>query len=126
MSGIITPSVPVTQTIESGKALAKFLGLSEELPEMITLAGSARLVLSSKRDAYYVTTTDSCSCKAGQYGRICKHRKPEGNQPSKAAIYQARQREMRTRARVGLSGPVDSIKPTESWANGYNGPVEVV
>ena len=41
---------PVTQTIESGKALAKFLGLSEELPESIALANGARLTLSSKKD----------------------------------------------------------------------------
>jgi hypothetical protein len=64
---------PVTQTIESGKVLAKFLGLAEELPTEIRLANGARLVLSSKRDAYYIVVRGKCSCKAGQYGRQCKH-----------------------------------------------------
>ena len=44
---------PVTQTIDSGKALAKFLGMKEELPETIALANGARLTLSSKKDCYY-------------------------------------------------------------------------
>ena len=66
---------PVTQTIESGKALAKFLGLSEELPESIALANGARLILSSKKDAYYYTTLQSCTCKAGQNHKICRHRR---------------------------------------------------
>ncbi len=115
MTGDLIPQMPVTQTIESGKALAKFLGLTEETPEIITLAGGARLVLSSKKDAYYMTTAKGCSCKAGQYGRMCKHRKPEGNHPSKAAIYQARQREMRARAKAGLIAPVDSLMPEGSF-----------
>src|SRR5271157_3634130 len=66
---------PVTQTIDSGKALAKFLGLSEELPETIVLANDARLTLSSKKDCYYMTTPQSCTCKAGTYGQICRHRR---------------------------------------------------
>lgn len=64
-----------TQTIESVKALAEYLGIQDRLPETIQLAGSVRLTLSSKRDAYYVTTSQGCSCKAGQYSRMCKHRK---------------------------------------------------
>ena len=57
---------PVTQTIDGGKALAKFLGLSEELPETIALANGARLVLSTKRDCYYFTSEKGCTCKAGR------------------------------------------------------------
>ena len=73
---------PVTQTIDSVKALAKFLGLSEGLPETIALAGGARLTLSSKKDCYYFTNARGCSCKAGQYGRMCRHRKAlEGSKP---------------------------------------------
>lgn len=111
MAENLIPQMPVTQTIESGKALAKFLGLKEELPEIISLAGGARLVLSAKRDAYYMTTAKSCSCRAGQFGKACKHRKPEGNQPSQAELYQRRQRELRARAKAGLEPVVDSIKP---------------
>jgi hypothetical protein len=64
-----------TQTIDSGKALAKFLGMKEEVPETIGLANGARLVLSSKHDAYYMVTSKGCTCRAGQYGRMCKHRR---------------------------------------------------
>lgn len=66
---------PVTQTIDSGKALAKFLGLEGDLPQVISLAKGARLSLSAKRDCYYYTNSRSCSCRAGLYGKICKHRK---------------------------------------------------
>ena len=66
---------PVTQTIESGKALASFLGMKEELPVVISLANGARLTLSSKKDCYYFTSEKSCTCKAGTYGWMCKHRK---------------------------------------------------
>lgn len=64
----------MTQSIDSGRTLAKYLGMKESLPETIQLANGTRLTLSSKKDAYYVTTAQGCSCKAGQYGRICKHR----------------------------------------------------
>ena len=66
---------PVTQTIDSVEALAQYLGMKEDLPETIALANGARLVLSTKRDCYYMTTPKSCSCRAGQFGRMCKHRK---------------------------------------------------
>jgi hypothetical protein len=91
--------------------------MAEETPEIISLANDARLVLSSKQDCYYMATVKSCSCKAGQYGRMCKHRKPllEGDQPSQAAIYQARQRELHARAKAGLSEPVDRIRSHEPF-----------
>jgi hypothetical protein len=64
---------PTTQTIESGKALAKFLGLSEELPESIALANGARLTLSIKGDCFYVTSSQGCSCPEFAYRRTCEH-----------------------------------------------------
>ena len=77
MSGkiIFEGTNPVTQTIESGKALASFLGMKEELPVVISLANGARLTLCSKKDCYYFTSEKGCTCKAGTYGRLCKHRK---------------------------------------------------
>ena len=90
MSGkvLIQGNLSVTQIIDSGKALAAFLKMDETLPETIPLANGARLVLSSKKDAYYVTTPDSCTCKAGSYGRLCRHRKeifrPHGHGQSMA------------------------------------------
>ena len=73
-TNLLDGSYPVTQTIESGKALAKFLGMKEELPETIALNG-ARLTLNSKKDAYYYTTLQSCTCMAGQNHKICRHRR---------------------------------------------------
>jgi hypothetical protein len=108
MSGNLLDGLnPVTQTIDSGKALAKFLGLSEELPAIIPLANGARLTLSSKKDCYYMTTPKSCSCKAGQYGRICKHRESQ----SEAQAYQARKKEINAQIKAGIIKlePVDSI-----------------
>ena len=66
---------PCNANNRSGKALAKFLRLSKELPESIALANGARLTLSSKKDAYYYTTLQSCTCKAGQNHKICRHRR---------------------------------------------------
>jgi hypothetical protein len=66
---------PMTQSIESGKALAKFLGLKEEMPKIIPLAKGSQLTLSSKRDAYYFTTLQSCTCPAGEHHKICYHRR---------------------------------------------------
>jgi hypothetical protein len=112
MAGKLIPSIPVTQTIDSGKALAKFLGLAEETPGIISLANGARLVLSSKRDCYYVATAKSCSCRAGQFGKVCKHRRPLlGAEKSAAELYQEKQRARRAAAKT-LS-PVDSIMPRE-------------
>ncbi len=75
MSGNLLDGLnPVTQTIESVKALASFLGMKEELPEIIALANGARLTLSSKKDCYYFTNAKGCTCRAGTYGRICRHR----------------------------------------------------
>jgi len=49
--------------------------MKEELPETIALANGARLTLSSKKDCYYFTSEKGCTCRAGTYGRICRHRK---------------------------------------------------
>ena len=67
------PTGPVTQEIGAGLALARFLGIAEELPEKISLAGGMQLTLSSKADCYYVTTARSCTCPAGQHHKICRH-----------------------------------------------------
>ena len=96
---------PVTQTINSGKALAQFLGLEEALPQVIPLANGARLSLSSKEDCYYFTNSRGCSCRAGQFGRDCKHKKAlqeEIPSPSPAPSLRASRRE-KARASVAQS-----------------------
>ena len=115
---------PVTQTIDSGKALAKFLGIKEELPEIIALANGARLTLSSKKDCSYYTSEKGCTCKAGQYGRICRHRKAlEGSKPRGQSMAQtleehdknlykmpkSYQRMVRTAREVAESEPLELI-----------------
>jgi hypothetical protein len=121
---------PVTQTIDSGKALAKFLGIKEDLPQIISLANGARLSLSTKKDCYYFVNEKGCSCRAGQYNQLCKHRKAlqDGSSISpspraQARAYQARQQAAREKAKAGLAQPVDSIKPEGKWPGGHNGPV---
>jgi hypothetical protein len=49
----------ITRATRSGKVLVKFLGLAEEILEVRSLIGDARLVLNSKRDAYYTTAAKS-------------------------------------------------------------------
>ena len=89
MNNLLDGLNPVTQTIESGKVLASFLGMKEELPEIIALANGAQLTLSSKRDCYYYTSEKVCTCKAGTYGRICRHRKAlESSRPHGQSLAQ--------------------------------------
>ena len=100
MSGNLLDGIvgATSQTIESVKALAKFLGLKEELPEAIALANGARLTLSSKKGCYYYTSDKVCTCKAGTYGRICRHRKvmegpkPRGQTMAETLLKLARER----------------------------------
>jgi hypothetical protein len=131
---------PVTQTIDSGKALAQYLSLGEDLPQVINLANGARLSLSSKRDCYYFTNSRGCSCRAGQFGRDCKHKKallgeassssslssspapsPQAVRREEARIsvaqsraqaqaYQARQRQLQAQARR-ISSPMTEEEP---------------
>jgi hypothetical protein len=63
--------------------------MKEELPETIALANGARLTLSSKKDCYYFTNAKVCTCKAGTYGRICRHRKAlESSKPRGQSLAQ--------------------------------------
>ena len=70
---------PVTQTVDAVKSLLTYTGrATDPLPTDVSLEnGRLVLVLSSKKDAYYCTTSRSCSCPAAAYhpGRRCKHQK---------------------------------------------------
>ena len=72
---LLQGNLGTTQRIDSVKALAQFLGLGDALPPVINLANGAQLTLSSKKDCYYFTNSRSCSCRAGLYWKICKHRR---------------------------------------------------
>jgi len=81
---------PKTQSTESVKALLAWKKVSyDPLPEFVEMGkGDSRLVLvlSNKKDAYYVTTPRSCSCPSAVYnhGKPCKHSRKYFPQPKKS------------------------------------------
>lgn len=143
MLGKTILATPLTQSAEAVKQLIEFV-IGEpcrELPTTFTLANGAQLTKSNKGDAYYVTTPTACSCPARTYhpDQPCKHMVAllASNSKDQARAYQARQRELRARAKAGSSlpepqesskrlarPPEDSIKPEGKWPGGHNGPVE--
>ena len=76
---IIKLENPQTQTIDSVKTLLAFVGRSADpLPSDVSLEnGRLVLVLSNKRDCYYVATARACSCPANTWhpGQPCKHQR---------------------------------------------------
>lgn len=53
----------------------KAMGKPVHRPDIIKLHGERALVKSSDGKAYYYTTRTSCTCAAGQHGKMCRHRK---------------------------------------------------
>ena len=67
---------PITQSVEAVKNLLTFVGRSADpLPTDVTLDnGRLVLILSNKKDCFYVTTASRCSCPSAAYrGGRCKH-----------------------------------------------------
>ena len=107
---IVEVKSPVTQTTEATVLLLKYLGKPfDPLPQEVRLPGAV-LVLSNKKDCYYVTTEKACSCPSATYrpGQSCKHQRK--HYPQK----------VETRS---MADALDSIRPTGKWAGGHNGPV---
>lgn len=75
---LLDSGCPITQSIDSVKALLTWKGRgSEPLPKFVEMGKENRvvLVLSSKQDAYYVVTQTACSCPSATYRPSpCKHR----------------------------------------------------
>lgn len=97
---------PVTQSVEAVESLAAYL--HKPIESGVLDLGRAKLILSNKKDCYYVTTEKACSCPSHVYRRgVCKHQ----------------------RKHFGLkSAPItreESIRPAGKWAGGHNGPVAV-
>lgn len=123
MSGktILSVDSPVTQSREAVETLLKVLRRQvDPLPEVVEMANGVRLVLSGKRDGYYTTSTQTCSCPARTFhpDQPCKHMKAlQGGDSVNAAraqarAYQAAQRERRARAKASsLPEPGDSLMP---------------
>lgn len=103
----------VTQSTEAVESLLKYLGKpSAPLPDVVKLLDMV-LVLSNRRDAYYVTTAQSCSCPSAAYrpGQKCKHQRryfPGTDAPGRVTAETS-----------------DSIRPSGKWPGGFNGPVDI-
>ena len=104
---------PVTQSTAAVVELLNFLGkTSNPIPEIVELS-SMSLVLSNKKDVFYVTTANSCSCPSAAYrpGQKCKHQRryfPEIGAAKDVA-----------------KGDTGSICPSGKWPGGFNGPVDI-
>ena len=70
---------PVTQSVEAIKSLLSLVGrASDPLPSEVTLDnGRLVLILSNKKDCYYVATQKACSCPSATYRHSgpCKHQR---------------------------------------------------
>jgi len=102
-----------TQSTEAVESLLKYLGKpSAPLPDVVKLLDMV-LVLSNRRDAYYITTAKSCSCPSAAYrpGQKCKHQRryfPGTDAPGRVTAETS-----------------DSIRPSGKWPGGFNGPVDI-
>ncbi len=135
---------PKTQSIEAVKALLAFKKVaSDPLPQEVSLDGGRLvLVLSNKKDAYYVTTSRSCSCPSAVYhpGVACKHSKKYFPQPKKTreeleaegeAILEAHHNTAKRLARPpesSMEGDIRSSLPGWRGPDGQraNGPVGAI
>jgi hypothetical protein len=81
MSGrtILKVENPTTQSIDSVKSLLAYVGrASDPLPTDVSLeSGRVVLILSNKKDCYYVATSKACSCPSATYRHRgpCKHQR---------------------------------------------------
>jgi len=131
---------PKTQSSEAIKGLLAWKKVScDPLPQEVSLDGGRLvLVLSNKKDCYYVTTSRSCSCPAATYhpGTRCKHQRKYFPQPKKSreeleaegeAILEAHHNTAKRLARPPESSIRDSL-PGWIGPDGQraNGPVESI
>jgi hypothetical protein len=110
---IINQERPQTQTVDAIKALLSWRGrASDPLPSFVELGKEESrlvLVLSNKKDCFYVTTARACSCPAAIYNHgPCKHQ---------------RKHFAELIAKPAASEP-GSIRPAGKWPGGMNGPVD--
>ena len=100
----------VTQSTEAVVSLLKYLGKPiDPLPPTVDLPGMV-LVLNNKRDAYYTTSENSCSCPSAAYrpGQRCKHQRRHFPQAEKPV----------------LLASVEILQHAGKWAGGFNGPAD--
>ncbi len=106
-------TVATTQCVEAVVEMLKFLGREyDPLPDAVKLTGLV-LVLSNKKDCFYVVGPHDCSCPAKTYnpGKSCKHQRrfyPE---------------QVKHGSMADALAQIDSIRPAAKWEGGYGGPV---
>ena len=108
---------PKTQSVEAVKALLTWKGRGcDPLPATVEFTQEGEesrlvLVLSNKKDSFYVVTERACSCPAATYhpGQRCKH-----------------QRHYFPQEQAATASDSGSIRPTGKWAGGHNGPVDKI
>jgi len=126
MNKTLAPS-PVTQNREAVKQLITYQSHGQEpaqMPAFYRLTGEMVLVLNNKKDAYYVTTPETCSCPTSAYhpGQPCKHSRKYFPQPKMEVATEEPTEGPRRLAKP----PEDSIRPTCKWPGGLNGPVDEI
>ena len=104
---------PITQSVEAVKVLLAWKKIaSDPLPADVSMDnGRLVLVLSNKKDVYYIVTPTKCSCPAATYhpGQPCKH-----------------QRKHFPQEQVVIVAESGSIRPECKWPGGLNGPVDKI
>ena len=64
-----------SQPVDAVKSMIEFFDGEPcaRLPAKVQLAGGWMLVLSSKKDQYYLSSKSECSCPGFYYRRTCRH-----------------------------------------------------
>ncbi len=119
------------KSVEAVKAILAWKGRAvDPLPSVVEFANEGEenrlvLVLSNKKNAYYVTTATKCSCPSQTYrGGPCKHmRKHFSAKPEIGAAEEPTEGPLRF-----AKPPRDSIRPIGEWVGPdgkrTHGPVE--
>jgi len=108
---------PITQPVEAVKSLLTWRGRAvDPMPSTLEFVNEGEgsrlvLVLSNKKDSYYVVTPAKCSCPAATYhpGQPCKH-----------------QRKHFPQVAMPVATAFESIRPECKWPGGLNGPVDKI
>jgi hypothetical protein len=108
---------PKTQSIDAVKSLLTWKGRGcDPMPSTLEFVNEGEgsrlvLVLSNKKDVYYVVTPAKCSCPSATYhpGQPCKH-----------------QRKHFPQVVMPVTTASESIRPECKWPGGLNGPVDKI
>ena len=105
---------PISQSVDAVKSLLTWRGRGcDPMPSTLEFVNEGEgsrlvLVLSNKKDSYYVVTPAKCSCPSATYhpGQPCKHQRKHFPQVAMPAAEE------------------ESLRPECKWPGGFNGPVD--